>query len=247
MDGAVTPRSDVDGPPAPPELSRRSIVASVVRRGGPRLVEASLLPTALFWTCLTLGSIGLAYAAAVAWTYGCVARRVVRGDAVTGVLVLAAVGITVRTALAVGSGSTFVYFAQPVVGTALTGLVFLGSIVIGRPLIGRLAHDFWPITPEQAELASVQGLMRGLTALWGGVNLLTAAVTFLLLRSLSLGTFVAAKQVTGWTITVTAVAITIAWAHRIASAEGVVAPRRSRRERRAERADALDGPLPAVA
>lgn len=218
---------------APPVLRRRRIVADVVRRGGPRLVESSILPTALFWACLALGSLGAAYAAALVWTYGCVVRRLLRRDQVTGVLVLASVGITVRTALAVGSGSSFVYFAQPVIGAVLTGCVFLGSIVVGRPLIGKLAHDFWPITPEQAALPSVQRLMRGLTALWAGVNLATAATTFVLLRSLSLGTFVAAKQVTGWAITATAVAITIGWAHRTAGAEGIIAttPRRGRRRR----------------
>ena len=211
-----------------PELSHRAIVAAVVRRGGPRLLEASLLPSLLFWACLTLGSIGMAYVAAIAWTYGCLLRRVVRGDAITGVLVLASVGITVRTALAVGSGSTFVYFAQPIIGTALTGTAFLVSLAIGRPLIGKLAHDFWPITPEQAQLPSVKRLMRRLTALWALVNFATATMTFVLLRSLSIGSYVAAKQLTGWTITITAVLLTIGWAHRTASDEGIIAPRQRR-------------------
>ncbi len=50
---------------APPELSKRTIVASVVKRGGPRLLEASFIPSALFWTALTFGSIGVAYAVAI--------------------------------------------------------------------------------------------------------------------------------------------------------------------------------------
>jgi hypothetical protein len=141
---------------------------------------------------------------------------------VSGILVLASVGITVRTAIAVGSGSTFVYFAQPIVGTVATGGVFLFSIVIGRPLIGRIAHDFWPITPEQAENPNVRSLLRGLTLLWAGVNLTTATVTFGLLLSLPLTTFVAAKQVTGLAVTITAIAVTIVWSHRTACNEGMV-------------------------
>lgn len=231
MDAIVTPRSDLDGLPAPPELSRRSIVASVAKRGGPRLIEASFLPTVLFWAALATTSIGVAYAVAIAWTYGCVLRRVLKRAPVTGVLVLASLGITVRTALAVGSGSTFVYFAQPVIGTTLAGLVFFGSLLTGRPLIGRIAHDFWEITPEQAELPSVRRLMRRLTVLWGSVNLTTALVTFVLLKTLPLTHFVAAKQISGWAITATAIGLTITWAHATASAEGVIAPRRPRRRR----------------
>lgn len=213
---------------APPELSKRTIVAAIVRRGGPKLLEASIIPSLLFYTCLAFGSLGLAYLVAIAWTYGCLAGRLLRGADVSGVLVLASVGITVRTALAVGSGSTFIYFAQPIVGTVITGGVFLGSLVIGRPLIAKLAHDFWPITPEQAQNPRVRSLLCGLTILWAGVNLATASVTFVLLVSLPLTTFVAAKQVSGLAITITAIAITIAWSHRTACSEGMISPSRRR-------------------
>ncbi len=226
----------------PPELSKRTIVASVVRRGGPKLLEASFIPSALFYTALTLGSLGAAYVVAIGWTYSCLARRLVRRQEVTGVLVLASVGITIRTALAVASGSTFVYFAQPIIGTVITGGVFLGSIAIGRPLIAKLAHDFWPITEEQAAIPRVRRLMTGLTVLWAGVNLATASMTFLLLISLDLTTFLALKQITGLAITLTAIAITIVWSHRTACHEGIIAPS----QRRTARAVSVDE-VPAVA
>ena len=75
--------------------------------------------------------------------------------------------------------------------------------------------------------------MRRLTVLWGSVNLATAATTFVLLKTLPLAHFVAAKQVSGWAITAVAIGLTITWAHATASAEGVIAPRCRRRERRA--------------
>ncbi|WP_421121554.1 VC0807 family protein [Aquihabitans daechungensis] len=212
----------------PPELAKRTIVAAIVRRGGPRLLEASFIPSALFYTALTFGSIGAAYLIAIGWTYGCLGRRLWQGAQVTGVLVLASVGITIRTALAVGSGSTFVYFAQPIIGTVITACVFLGSIAVGRPLIAKLAHDFWPITEEQAAIPRVRRLMVGLTVLWAGVNLATASMTLILLLSLDLTTFLAAKQITGLAITISAIAVTIAWSHRTASDEGIIAPSRRR-------------------
>ena len=136
---------DDDGPR---ELSKRSVLVAVLRRGGPKILEASVAPAALFYVCLVFGSLGVAYAAAVAWLYGSLARRLVRRQPVSQVLVLSVIGITIRTTIAVASGSSFMYFAQPILGTLVTGGVFLASLIGGRPLIGRLADDFWPVTPE---------------------------------------------------------------------------------------------------
>jgi hypothetical protein len=208
---------------APPELSKKTVVLAVVRRGGPKLLEATVIPGVLFYACLMWGGLGLAYLTAIAWIYGCLLRRLVQRRAVPLILVFGAIGITVRTVAAVGSGSTFIYFAQPILGTVVTGGVFLLSLVVGRPLIGRLAGDFWPITPEMAENPRVISLFRGLTALWAGVNLATATLTFVLFLCLPLATFVAVKQVSGLGITVTAIAVTIVWSHRIACSEGLVA------------------------
>ena len=212
----------------PPVVSRRQVVAVVVRRGGPKLVEATLVPGVLFYVCLLWGGLGWAYMAALTWVYGCIVRRGVQRRPISVLLSLAAVGITARTAVAVWSGSAFVYFVQPVAATVLTGAVFIVSLVIDRPLIGRFAGDFWPMTPEVAENPGVVSLFRGLTVLWAGVNLTTAALTLGLLLSLPLATFVAVKQVTGLGITVAAIAVTIIWSHRIACREGIVrAPARA--------------------
>jgi hypothetical protein len=110
----------------------------------------------------------------------------------------------------------------------ITACVFLGSIALGRPLIAKLAHDFWPITAEQAEIPRVRRLIIGLTVLWAGVNLATASVTLILLLSLDLTAFLAAKQLTGLAITISAIAVTIVWSHRTASDEGIIAPSRRR-------------------
>jgi hypothetical protein len=207
---------------APPELSKRAVLRAVIRRGGPKLLEATVIPGILFYVALVSVGLGAAYVVAVAWIYGCVARRLIQRRGVPAILILGVIGITVRTAVAVGSGSSFVYFAQPILGTVVTGAVFFASLVGGRPLIGRLAGDFWPITPEMAANPRILHLFRRLTMLWGGVNLLTASLTFVLLLWLPLATFVAVKQVSGLGITACAVTLTIVWSHRTACREGLV-------------------------
>jgi hypothetical protein len=73
----------------------------------------------------------------------------------------------------------------------------------------------------------VISLFRGLTVLWAGINLATAAATLTLLLTLPLATFVAAKQVSGLAISTTGILVTVCWSHRIACQEGVLmSPRR---------------------
>jgi len=192
------------------------------------VIEATVIPGILFYASLVGAGVGLAYVTALAWIYGCIVRRWVRRRPAPPLLILAAVGITVRTAVAILSGSTFIYFVQPIVGTVATGGVFVISLIVDRPLIARFAGEFWPITPEMAENPGVVSLFRGLTMLWAGVNLATGMLTFVLLVCLPLTTFVAVKQASGLGITVTAIAVTIVWSHRIACREGIVtAPRRT--------------------
>jgi uncharacterized membrane protein len=132
-------------------------------------------------------------------------------------------GITVRTAVSLASGSTFVYFAQPVLGSLVISCVFLLSVAVGRPMVERLALEFWPLTPEMQAHPAVGRLLRRLTFLWAGLNLLMSATTFTLLVVLPLPMFVAVKQVVAWTISGIGIAITIDRSVRTARRAGFVA------------------------
>jgi uncharacterized membrane protein len=154
------------------------------------------------------------------------ARRALQHHPIPPILVIGVIGITTRTLVAVISHSSFVYFFQPILGSVAMGCVFLISIAVGRPLIGKLAGEFWPMTPEVAARPGVLLLFRRLTFLWAGINLTTAAVTMCLLVSMPLGLFLAAKQVSGLAITLGAVFITISLSLNTARREGLVAPRR---------------------
>jgi hypothetical protein len=203
-------------------LSRGQVFVAVVRRSGPHLLEASFIPTALFYGCLVTAGLTTAYAAAVLWLYASVAVRLVRRQAIPPLLVLGVVGITVRTAVAIASGSSFLYFAQPAANSVVMAGVFAVSIVVGRPLIEQLALEFWPLTPELLALPSVSRLLRGLTFLWAGVNLLIGATTVTLLLCLPLATYVAVKQLASLAITGVGIAITIDRSLRVAREEGYV-------------------------
>ena len=208
--------------PTPPAISKAAIFVAIVRRSAPHLVEASLVPTALFYCCLVLVGIGAAYAVALVWLYAAVVGRLVRRRAVPPLIVLAAIGITIRTAVSIASGSTFVYFAQPVLGSLLVGCVFLVSVALGRPMVQALALEFWPLTPEMLADPTVVRLLRRLTFLWAAVNFAIGALTLTLLVLLPLPLFVAIKQPVAWALIGCGVAVTIDRSVRTARRAGFV-------------------------
>ena len=202
------------------EPSKRSILAMVVRRSGPHLLEATLIPAVLFYGCLVAVGLGAAYGAVVCWAYAALVRRIVRRDPVPPILVLSVVGITIRTVVAVVSRSSFIYFFQPILGSVAMGGVFLISVAVGRPIIATLAGEFWPITAEAHARPGVLRLFRRLTLLWAGVNLASAVLTAGLLVWLPLGPFLAMKQLCGLGLTASAVFLTVSMSLRTARREG---------------------------
>jgi intracellular septation protein A len=210
---------EVHSPPR--EISKLAVIGAVARRSGPHLIEATIIPAVLFYCCLVAAGLGAAYVAALGWSYAALARRVLRRRPVPPILVLGIIGITVRTLVAVISDSSFIYFFQPILATVAMGCVFLISVFIGQPLIGRLAHEFWPITPEMAARPGVLRLFRDLTLLWAAVNLASAALTMALLLSLPMRPFLAVRQVAGLCLTAGAVFLTVTLSLRTARREGL--------------------------
>jgi hypothetical protein len=206
---------------APVAHTRRSVIRIVVRRSRRHVIEASVIPAVLFYGALVAIGLHAAYLGVLAWSFGAFGVRVARGRSVPPLLVFTMIGISVRTVVAIVSGSPFVYFMQPVLTTVAMSLVFLGSVVIGRPLIASLAHEFWPLTSEDVSSPAVTRLFRNLTVLWAGVNLLTAITTMVLLMVLPLAAFVAVKQVTGLGITTVGVYITVSSSLRMARRENL--------------------------
>ncbi len=176
----------------------------------PYLVEATIIPTTLFYVLLIVGDLRLALGGALMWSYGAVARRVVRNRPVPGLLILATIGITVRTIVYLLSSNDFVYFVGPIMRTTLTGLVFGASVVAGRPLIARFAGDFCPLTPDVSDRPGIRSLFKRLTFLWAGVNAAAAASSLALLLTVPVSVFVVTAAVSAWTITCTGVVVTVA-------------------------------------
>jgi hypothetical protein len=203
-------------------LPRRRVLAAVARRGLPGIIEASLVPSAIFAIVTGVFGATTAMVAVLVWGYATILRRALMGRAIPSLLVLAMFGLTVKTLVGVMSGSTFAYFLQPIATTVAIGAAFFGSVLIGRPVIARIAHDFCPISPEVASRPAVVRLFTGLTVLWATVQLVNAGATLSMLLSMPTTVFVALKPATSILISTAAVTITVCWALRTAHHEQLV-------------------------
>jgi hypothetical protein len=219
--------SVITSPLQPPELawrmhpSKASVVMAVTRRMVPYLVEATVIPTALFYVFLITFELKWAIVAALAWTYAAVARRILRRRPVPGLLVLATLGISVRTAIFLLSDNYVVYFFQPIMRTVATAALLALSVVIGRPLIARFADDFCPLSPDVQCRPAIVQLFRRLTYLWAGVNAIAAATSLTLLLTVPVGVFVGVATVSAWVVTCTGVVLTVSDSVRTARLEGL--------------------------
>jgi hypothetical protein len=198
------------------------VLAAVARRGLPGIIEASVVPAFVFLGVSHAFGARAAMLAVLAWGYSVMLVRAARGRRVPAVLVLAMAGLTVKTLVGVLTGSTFAYFAQPIATTVGLAALFVGSVLVGRPLVARVAHDFCPLAPEVAARPAVTRLFAGLTLLWGAAQLLNAGATLGMLLSLPTTVFVVAKPVASLLISAVAVTVTVWWALRTAHREALV-------------------------
>ena len=210
------------------KVIRRPRLRAIIGHLALSLLTASVIPGVLFYLCLVVGSVWMALIAALAWCYGAITWRMATRRRASGLLFLTAAGLTLRTAVAFASGDAYIYLLQPVINNAVVAALFLASLATARPVVARLAADFYPMNADVANRARVQRLFWNLTLLWAMVCLAKSAVTLWLLQSQSVETFVAVKSVLFLAITVAATAATLSSAVWVARKEGLLTPSRSR-------------------
>ena len=200
----------------------RPSLLSVIGRVSLSLLIAVVVPAVVFYVVFELAGVWTAIAAALAWSYGAIAWRALTRRRTSGLLILTAVLLTGRTALSVVADSTWLYFLQPVISDGFVALLFLLSLASARPMVARLAGDFYPMDHELAMRPRVRRLFRNLTALWAALGLAKAGMTLWLLQSQSLETFILVKSISVLAINLLAAAATIALAALVARQEGLM-------------------------
>jgi len=179
----------------------------MARHAVPYLVESTLIPLGLFYSALWLSGIWVALGTAIAWSYGAILRRLLRGERLPGLLVLGALGLTVRTATALATGSVFIYFLQPSLTTIVVAMAFLLSVAARQPLAERLAKDFCPLPDHFFLRPAIRSLFGRITLLWALVQLANAGGAIWLLLQAPVSAYVISRTALSWVLTVTGVVV----------------------------------------
>lgn len=216
------PHALTQTPTGPDEAPVRPRLGAIVKHLALALLTANVIPSALFYLCLVAGNIWLALISALTWCYGALAWRISTKRRASGLLYLALVGLTVKTTFAFASGSTFIYFLQPALTEALVALLFAASLLTARPIVSRLANDFYPMDEDLASRPVIQQLFWRLTLLWAVICGAKAALSLWLLHSVSMTSYAATKSVITPSAAICGAALTVLLAVRVGRREGLL-------------------------
>jgi hypothetical protein len=195
---------------------------TVLRHAAPRFVECTLIPLVLFLVFLRLLGVWGAMTAGLVWVYSLILVRVCTRRRIPGILLLGALTLTARTIIAILANSVVVYFLQPSLATMLVAGAFLFSVALDRPLAGRLAADFCPLSTEMHANTHVRRFFRQISLLWAFAQAANAGITVWLLFSQSLSTFVLLRTVVSAGVTITAIIASALWFKRSMGRHGIV-------------------------
>jgi hypothetical protein len=222
---ALVDATDVDDAHQPYALQpavHRPPLRQIIRHLALSLLTATVIPSVLFSVILMTTNIWTALIVAMVWCYGFAAWRFAKQGRASGLLLMTLIGLTAKTVFAFASGSTTFYFIQPAITDTVIASLFFASLTTARPMVARLAADFYPMDDEVAGRPRIQRLFWWLSLFWAGVCLVKAAVTLWLLQELSTVDFVAVKGALITAIIVCATAVTVATAARVARSEGLL-------------------------
>lgn len=177
-------------------------------------VETILIPTLLLALVLHLAGPVAGLSAVLAWCAFTVTWRWIRGRRMPGTILVWAAMQCGRAGVALAFSSALVYLVQPVIGSVITGALFLGSALIGKPITIRLARDFVSLPAHMFHLRGVRRMFTQVAALWGASRLIDAGMNFGFLHFGGLDAALLSRGVFSSALTVLTVAACTFWGVR---------------------------------
>lgn len=201
-----------------PEPSWRSLL----QRGLPTFAAEGFVPLLVFYATLTAAGLAPAIVASTVVCAAIVVWQLRRGHDV-GVGVATLVFLLIQAAVGLAAHSATVYLAQPVVLSALWGIAYLGSVAVGRPLIGVFANAWYPFPPWFRASAPYRREFAMQSLVWGVYCLSRAGLRLAILLTSGVGGFVLVSVATGTPLLVALVLWGIWHARRVFVRLAVVA------------------------
>lgn len=184
------------------------------------LLEAVVVPTVLLAVLLHVIGTTRSILVAVGWCVCAIAFRALVDRRLPGTLLLGSAALAARAAFALLSGSLLVYLLQPVLGSIVMAVLFLGSAAFGRPITMRLARDFVHVPAHILDRQGVRRMFTEVAVIWGVSRLIDVAMNLgFLHRGVDAGLW--ARGLLSPLLTVLAVAVCTAWGWRSLRRNGI--------------------------
>lgn len=153
-----------------------------VLRAGRLLLEAVVIPALLLYAALaTVGQVwGLI--SVLVWSGLIVAVRLRTQSSVPRTLLLAVLMLVGRTSLSLALSSIYIYLLQPIAGSLLMAVIFLGSAAIGKPITQHLCRDFIALPQMLFHDKRAHRMFSQVCILWGLSRLIDVGMSMGFLR-----------------------------------------------------------------
>jgi len=194
----------------------------VLRHAAPIVLESVVAPLGAYYCALLLTGFRGALIGALLWSYALVARRIVRRQRVSTLMLLGTVLLTMRTAVSFATGSAFLYFIQPTAAAFLAAVLLLASALLGRPFTQRFTNDFCPLSPEFLARPTTHRFFVRVSFLWAATMLLNGVMVLVLLLLASTNAFAVERSAISVGLTFTAIVVSVIWFTRTMRRDGIV-------------------------
>ena len=146
-------------------------------RAARMFLETILVPTVLLYVLLHTVGLVAGLSAVLGWCALTVTVRLVSKRHLPGTLLVCVGMLCARAALALVLSSALVYLLQPVIGSVLMAVLFVGSALIGRPITMRLVHDFVALPAQVLHHQGIRRMFTQIALLWGLGRLIDAGMS----------------------------------------------------------------------
>jgi intracellular septation protein A len=171
----------------------RSMTRRLLRSSGPRLLRDILGPTLSFYAGWKLTG-SLLVGVALGTTLSLAAYRYERRHGRPGAIArLVLAFVVLQAIIGLATGSARAYLIQPSILGGVNGVVWLGSVVIGKPLAAVFAREVFPVDEQTRGSEAFRSVFRHVSLVFGAFFLLFAVVQLLVLLTLGVDAFVAVR------------------------------------------------------
>lgn len=178
-------------------------------------MESSIIPFIVFTVAMRWYGSTTALLCAIGWSLLALARRLGQRRRIPALLLLGVAALAARTLFSFLSGSLTLYFIQPQLTSVMVAGLFVGSVLIGKPLAWRLVNDFLPL-PAQALSDPVSGPAFGrLSLVWALLNLAKAAANVLSFQALTVEQYVVVKGLISFVVMGGGICVSAWWMRRV--------------------------------